>query len=87
MDIKAIEEKVKEVVEKAKSDETFHAELRENPVKAVEGLLGVDLPDEQLKAVAEAVKAKLNLEKAQDGIKGAVESVEEKISGFLHKDK
>lgn len=87
MDIKAMEEKVKEVIEKAKSDEAFHAELKENPVKAIEGLLGVDLPDEQIKAVAETVKAKLNLEKAEDGLKGAVENVEEKISGFLHKDK
>lgn len=87
MDIKAMEEKVKEVIEKAKSDEAFHAELKGNPVKAIEGLLGVDLPDEQIKAVAETVKAKLNLEKAEDGLKGAVESVEEKISGFLHKDK
>ena len=86
MDIKAVEEKVKVVIDKAKNDEEFHAELKSDPVKAIEGLLGVDLPDEQAKAVVEAVKAKLNLEKVGEGIKETVESVEEKISGLLHKD-
>lgn len=86
MDIKAIEEEVKKVYEKAKSDENFLAELKTDPVKAVEALMGVDLPDGQVKAVVEAVKAKLSLEKAGDEIKEAVENVEEKISGLLHKD-
>lgn len=78
MDIKA---KIEEIVEKAKNDETFHKELKSNPVKAIEDLLGVDLPDEQIKAVAEGVKAKMNLESAG----GLLHSLEEKAEGLFHK--
>ncbi|MBR7038208.1 MAG: hypothetical protein IKI21_03040 [Oscillospiraceae bacterium] len=56
MDIKA---KIEEIVNKAKSDKDFAAKLQKDPVKTVEDLLGVDLPDEQIKAVVEGVKAKL----------------------------
>ena len=56
MDIKA---KSEEIVNKAKSDKDFAAKLQKDPVKTVEDLLGVDLPDEQIKAVVEGVKAKL----------------------------
>ena len=56
MDIKA---KIEEIVNKAKSDKDFAAKLQKDPVKTVEDLLGVDLPDEQIKAVVEGVKAKI----------------------------
>ena len=63
LDIKA---KVTELVEKAKKDEKFKAELSKNPVKAVEGVLGVDLPDDQVKKIVDGVKAKISLDNAGD---------------------
>lgn len=63
LDIKA---KVTELVDKAKKDEQFKAELSKNPVKAVEGVLGVDLPDDQVKKIVEGVKAKISLDNAGD---------------------
>lgn len=63
-----IKEKIEAIVNKAKNDEAFHKELKSNPVKAIEDLFGVDLPDEQVKAIAEGVKAKLNLESCGDFI-------------------
>lgn len=63
LDIKA---KVTELVDKAKKDEKFKAELSKNPVKAVEGVLGVDLPDDQVKKIVEGVKAKISLDNAGD---------------------
>lgn len=78
MDIKT---KIEEIVNKAKNDEKFHAELKSNPVKAVEDLLGVDLPDEQIKAIAAGVKTKLNFDAAGD----MLHSVEDKIGGLFHK--
>lgn len=59
MDIKA---KIEELVGKIKSDESLMAKFKADPVKAVEDLLGVDLPDESLKAIADGVKAKLSLD-------------------------
>lgn len=63
LDIKA---KITELVEKAKKDDKFKAELTKDPVKAVEGVLGVDLPDDQIKKIVDGVKAKVTLDSAGD---------------------
>lgn len=76
-----IKEKIEEIIEKAKNDKEFHAQLKEDPVKAIEGLLGVDLPDEQIKAIAEGVKAKINMDSAHDFL----ENLEDKVEGLFHK--
>ena len=60
LDIKA---KIDEMVKKIQSDEKLQAQFKEDPVKAVEGLLGVDLPDDTVQKVADGVKAKLGAEK------------------------
>ena len=75
MDIK---DKIEELVDKAKNDDAFHKELKEDPVKAVEDLLDVDLPDEQVKAIAHGVSTKLDL----GGLKDAVE---DKLGGLFKK--
>ncbi len=59
MDIKA---KIDDIVKKVKDDEKFGAKFKENPVKAIEDVLGVDLPDEQIESVVAGVKAKLKLD-------------------------
>lgn len=60
MDIKA---KIEEIVNKVKNDKDFAAKFQAEPIKAVEGLLGVDLPDDQIEKVVETVKAKVSLDK------------------------
>ena len=67
MDIKA---KAAELVEQIKKDPTLLKQFRENPVKVVETLIGIDLPDDQIKQLAELVKAKIDLDKAGDLLKG-----------------
>ena len=59
MDIKA---KIDEIIKKIKGDEKFGAKFKEDPVKAVEGVLGVDLPADQIESVVSGVKAKLKLD-------------------------
>ncbi len=59
MDIKA---KIDEIVNKIKTDKDFGQKFQEEPIKAVEGVLGVDLPDDQIKQVVDGVKAKVNLD-------------------------
>jgi len=59
MDIKA---KIEELVAKIKGDKTVREGFEKDPVKTVEGLIGVDLPDDQIKQVVDGVKAKLNLD-------------------------
>lgn len=65
MDIK---EKVSELVEKIKDDKDLQAQFKKNPVKAVEGLIGVDLPDDMIEKVADGVKAKLSADKLGDAL-------------------
>ena len=60
MDIKA---KVNELVEKIKGNPAMLERFKSEPVKVVEELLGVDLPDEQINQVADLVKAKIDLDK------------------------
>lgn len=63
MDIK---KKIEEIVEKIKSDEKFASKFKSDPVKAVESVLGIDLPDDQINQLIEGVKAKVSLDKAGD---------------------
>ncbi len=67
MDFKA---KAAELVEKIKNDPALLAQFREDPVAVVEKLVGVDLPEEQLRQAAELVKAKIDLDKASNLLGG-----------------
>lgn len=70
IDIKQI---ITQVVEKLTSDETLKNQFLSDPIKTVEKLTGIDLPDEQIQPVIDGIKAKLNLEDAGgllDKIKG-----------------
>lgn len=58
MDIKA---KIDEVVAKIKADENFAQKFKTEPIKAVEDVLGVDLPDDIIQKIIDGVKAKINL--------------------------
>jgi len=59
MDIKA---KIDEIVEKVKSDPNFAENFKKDPIKAVESVLGIDLPDDQIKGIIDGVKAKVNFD-------------------------
>lgn len=61
MDIKA---KAAELVETIKADPALLKQFRQEPVKVVEKLLGVDLPDDQINRLAELIRAKIDLDKA-----------------------
>lgn len=67
MDIKA---KIDELVAKIKSDKSLGEKFQKDPIKTVEGLLGVDLPDDQIKSIVEGIKAKLNLDKVSGALGG-----------------
>ena len=71
MDImEMLKDKIEEIVEKIKSDKDIAAKFQKDPISVVENLLGVDLPNEQLDQVVDAVKAKINLDKVGDLLGG-----------------
>lgn len=67
MDIKA---KIEEIVEKVKSDPSFASDFKTNPIKAVENVLGVDLPDDQIQKIIDGVKAKVSFDDISDKLGG-----------------
>ena len=64
MDIKAeLKEKAEELIEKIKNDKNIAAKFQKDPISTVEALLEIDLPNDQILAVAEFIKAKIDLDK------------------------
>ena len=67
MDIKG---KIGEIVNKVKNDKNFAENFKSDPVKAVESIIGVDLPDDQINSVVEGVKAKIEVGGIMDKVTG-----------------
>ena len=65
MDIK---EKIESVVKKLLDDKKLLENFEKNPVKVIEQLLGVDLPDDLVEKIIDGVKAKISLEKVGDAL-------------------
>ena len=63
MDIK---DKIEDHVDKVKSDKDFASKFSRDPEKAIESVLGIDLPDDQIKSLIDGVKAKVSLDQAGD---------------------
>lgn len=71
MDIKQqLKGKIDEIVAKIKSDKEIAAKFQKDPIATVEGLLGMDLPNDQVEGIVEAVKAKVNLDKLGGALGG-----------------
>ena len=63
-----IKEKIEQVVKKLTTDKNLMAKFDKNPVKVIEELLGVDLPDDVVNKVIEGVRAKVKLDKVGDAL-------------------
>jgi len=71
MDIKA---KIDEIVKKVQNDPKLMEEFKKDPVKAVESVIGVDLPDDMVKQVVAGVKTKMTVDNAA-GVLGAIKGM------------
>jgi uncharacterized protein YpuA (DUF1002 family) len=63
MDIK---EQITTAVEKITKDDKLQEQFKKEPVKTVEQVLGVDLPDDTVNKIVDGVKAKISVDKAGD---------------------
>ncbi len=69
MDIK---EKISKIVEEITKNPSLKDEFEAEPVKVIEKLIGVDLPDDVVEKIIDGVKAKLtveNVSKVADALK------------------
>ena len=73
---------IKELAEKAidtiKGDDNLLESFKTNPIKVVEKVLKVDLPDDILEKIVEIVKTKINVDDAKEALG--------KIAGLFGKD-
>lgn len=67
MDIK---EKVEQIVKKLMNDEDLLEKFNRNPASVIEEYVGIDLPDDQVNQLVDAIKAKLKLEKLGGALGG-----------------
>ena len=70
MDIK---EQINKVVEEISKNPNIKEQFEKEPVKLIEKMIGVDLPDEIVMKIIDGVKAKLRLDgaaKVTDALKG-----------------
>lgn len=74
-DIKELAEKA---VETIKGDDNLLESFKTNPIKVVEKVLKIDLPDEILEKIVEIVKTKINVDDAKEALG--------KIAGLFGKD-
>ncbi|MBQ4634767.1 MAG: hypothetical protein IJB71_05415 [Bacilli bacterium] len=65
MDIKV---KIEELVSKIKADKNLMTKFKEDPIKVVEDLIGVDLPNEKIEKIIDGIKAKISIDDAKDGL-------------------
>ena len=68
-----LKEKITEIVEKVKNNPDFATKFQENPVKAAEEIVGVDLPDDKINGMLEAINAKISLDNG--GILGKIKGL------------
>ena len=64
-DIKDLAEKA---VETIKGDDNLLESFKTNPIKVVEKVLKIDLPDEILEKIVEIVKTKINIDDAKEAL-------------------
>ena len=57
-----IKDIAKRLIEIMKDDDKFEAKFDRNPAKAIEEVLGIDLPDEKVNDIVRIVMAKLDLD-------------------------
>lgn len=67
MDIKG---KIDEIVKKLKSDKNLMSNFTKDPISTVEGLIGVDLPNDQVEKIADGIKAKISMDKIGGALGG-----------------
>lgn len=77
MDIK---EKIDEIVDRVTSDKDLIEKFKKEPVKAIESVAGVDLPDDVVEKIIDIIKTKITADKVSDAF-GALKKLFQDTGG------
>ena len=70
-----IKEIIENIVEEITKNENLKEDFEKEPVKVIERVVGVDLPDELLEKVIDGVKAKITVEQVADAVEAVSDLV------------
>lgn len=70
-----IKEMIENIVEEITKNENLKEDFEKEPVKVIERVVGVDLPDELLEKVIDDVKAKITVEQVADAVEAVSDLV------------
>ena len=65
-----LKEKISEIVKKLMADPKLMEKFDRNPASVIEELVGIDLPDDQVNALVDGIKAKIQLDKLGGALGG-----------------
>lgn len=54
-----LKDKINDVLDKVKNDEDFLKKFKDNPITAIEEVMGIDLPDDKIEEIIKTVKEKI----------------------------
>ena len=77
-----VKEIIGKVIDIIQDDDKFEAKFKANPAKAIEEVLGMDLPDDTVNSIVAAVKAK---ELQLDNLDDVLENKGKELLGKLFK--
>ena len=77
-----LKEKIEAIVKKITENKDLMDSFKKDPVKTVEKLLGIDLPDETLEKIVDGVKTKISFDKLDDALDGKLGDA---LGGMLKK--
>lgn len=66
--MKDLKKKIDEIVNKIKKDKNFAKKFKKDPVKALEEVTGIDIPEDKIDDVITAVQAKVKIDKVDDAL-------------------
>ena len=65
-----VKEKIEELAERIQNDKHILDSFQKDPIRTIESLIGIDLPDDQLKPLVAGIKTKLAAAGASDPLGG-----------------
>ena len=77
-----IKEKIEEITEKIKADDDLLENFKKDPVKTLEKLLGIDLPDEKLREIVTAIKAKVDMDAIDAKLDVLADQLDDKLDAL-----
>ena len=80
-----LKEQIEAIVAKVKADPDFATKFQSNPIQALEEVMGIDLPEDKINELIDAVKAKIKLDDSGILEKLDDSGVLDKLKGFLNK--